>query len=190
MILAFLRCLPISAMLSTRSCERFVLRRPSCLAREGVCSLPSMPRRAASPLGTAPAGAAGQHVSGSGGDRRRLDVQLVYFTAVVERMPRSSQWVSQPERLAALMERIDCTHRIYPDRRKVIAHAKRATQNLKVQALVFVGDAMEEKVDELCHAAGELGVPAFLCFQEGDDPIAEQAVSRDHALDPWRLLSL
>ena len=48
------------------------------------------------------------------------------------------------------------------------------TQNLKVQALVFVGDAMEEKLDDLCHAAGELGVPAFI-FQEGDDPIAEQA---------------
>ena len=44
----------------------------------------------------------------------------------------------------------------------------------KVQALVFVGDAMEEKLDDLCDAAGELGVPAFL-FQEGDDPIAEQA---------------
>jgi hypothetical protein len=32
-------------------------------------------------------------------------------------------------------------------------------------------DAMEEKLDDLCHAAGELGVPAFM-FQEGDDPIA------------------
>ncbi len=46
-----------------------------------------------------------------------------------------------------------------------------------MQALVFVGDAMEEKLDDLCHAAGELGllgVPAFM-FQEGDDPMAEQA---------------
>ena len=47
----------------------------------------------------------------------------------------------------------------------------------KVQALVFVGDAMEEKLDHLCHAAGELGllgVPAFM-FQEGADPITEKA---------------
>ena len=65
------------------------------------------------------------------------------------------------------MGRIDC-------RAGVKVNAKRATQNLKVQALVFVGDAMEEKLDDLCHAAGELGVPAFM-FQEGDDPIAEQA---------------
>lgn len=86
---------------------------------------------------------------------------------------RASQWVSQPERLAALMERIDCRTGI-TQIGKVIAHAKRATQNLKVQALVFVGDAVEEKLEDLCHAAGELGVPAFM-FQEGDDPIAEQA---------------
>ena len=43
--------------------------------------------------------------------------------------------------------------------------------------MVFVGDAMEEKIDDLCTAAGELGllgVPVFM-FQEGDDPVAENA---------------
>ena len=48
---------------------------------------------------------------------------------------------------------------------------------MKVQALVFVGDAMEEAIDDLCAAAGELGllgVPAFM-FQEGDDAITERA---------------
>ena len=40
--------------------------------------------------------------------------------------------------------------------------------------MVFVGDATEEEIDDLCHAAGELRVPAFM-FQEGDDPTAEQA---------------
>ena len=53
----------------------------------------------------------------------------------------------------------------------------RETDKRKVQALVFVGDAMEEPIDDLCAAAGELGllgVPAFM-FQEGHDPIAEQA---------------
>ena len=47
----------------------------------------------------------------------------------------------------------------------------------KVQALVFVGDAMEEAIDNLCQAAGELGIlgiPVFM-FQEGGDPIAENA---------------
>jgi len=43
--------------------------------------------------------------------------------------------------------------------------------------MVFVGDAMEEELDELCAGAGELGlrnVPAFM-FQEGYDPICESA---------------
>src|SRR5207244_6472703 len=46
-----------------------------------------------------------------------------------------------------------------------------------VRALVFVGDAMEESVDDLCARAGELGllkVPCFL-FQEVHDTVAEQA---------------
>ena len=38
-------------------------------------------------------------------------------------------------------------------------------------------ETMEEKIDDLCKAAGELGllgVPVFM-FQEGDDPVAENA---------------
>jgi len=103
-----------------------------------------------------------------------LDVQLVYYRGISE--CRASRWVSQAERLSALMERIDCRGG-HTQIGKIIAHAKRETQITKVQALVFVGDAMEEKLDDLCHAAGELGllgVPAFM-FQEGDDPITEQA---------------
>jgi hypothetical protein len=103
-----------------------------------------------------------------------LDVQLVYYRGMGE--CRSSRWVSQAERLAELMSRIDCRGG-HTQIGKIIAHARRETQTARVQALVFVGDAMEEKLDQLCHAAGELGllgVPAFT-FQEGDDPIAEQA---------------
>ena len=46
-----------------------------------------------------------------------------------------------------------------------------------MSALVYVGDAMEESIDELCGRAGELallGVPVFL-FQEGRDARAERA---------------
>ena len=103
-----------------------------------------------------------------------LDVQLVYYRGLAE--CRASRWVSQAERLAELMARIDCRGG-HTQIGKVLAHARRETEKTKVQALVFVGDAMEEKLDDLCHAAGELGllgVPAFM-FQEGDDPIAEQA---------------
>jgi len=60
---------------------------------------------------------------------------------------------------------------------KVLAHARRESERAAVQALVFVGDAMEEALDRLAAAAGELGVrgvPAFM-FQEGHDPVTEQA---------------
>ena len=103
-----------------------------------------------------------------------LDVQLVYFRGLSE--CRASPWVSQPDRLAELMTRIDCRGG-HTQIRKVIAHARRESEKAKVQALVFVGDAMEEKLDDLCQAAGELGllgVPAFM-FQDGYDPVAEQA---------------
>jgi len=103
-----------------------------------------------------------------------LDVQLVYYRGVGE--CRASQWVSRAERLASLMEQIDCRGG-HTQIGKIIAHAKRETQKSKVQALVFVGDAMEEKLDDLCHGAGALGllgVPAFM-FQEGGDVIAGRA---------------
>jgi hypothetical protein len=60
---------------------------------------------------------------------------------------------------------------------KVLRMAIRQTREKKVQALVFVGDCMEEDVDRLCHLAGELGmlgVPAFL-FHEGAEPAAQRA---------------
>jgi cytosine/adenosine deaminase-related metal-dependent hydrolase len=60
---------------------------------------------------------------------------------------------------------------------KVLAHARRENDRAKIGALVFVGDAMEESLDALCAAAGELGlrnVPAFM-FQEGNDPVCERA---------------
>ena len=103
-----------------------------------------------------------------------LDVQLVYFRGLDE--CRASRFVSDPRALAGLMEKIDCRSG-HTQIAKVLAHARRETEKTKVQALVYVGDAMEESIDELCAKAGELGllgVPAFM-FQEGGDPAAENA---------------
>ena len=103
-----------------------------------------------------------------------LDVQLVYFRGVSE--CRASHWVSEPKALAALMEKIDCRGG-HTQLGRVLAHAREETGKAKVQALVYVGDAMEEGIDHLCATAGELGlrgVPAFM-FQEGHDAVAERA---------------
>ena len=103
-----------------------------------------------------------------------LDIQLLYYRGFGE--CRASKWVSQTERLADLMSRIDCRGG-QTQIGKVLAHARRETDGGAVPVLVFVGDAMEEKLDILCAAAGDVGlrgVKAFM-FQEGADPVAEQA---------------
>ena len=103
-----------------------------------------------------------------------LDVQLVYFRGFDE--CRASRWVSDPAALAGLMVKIDCRGG-HTQIRKVLSHALAETEKRRVQALVYVGDCMEEDVDDLCARAGRLGllgVPAFM-FQEGGDPRAERA---------------
>jgi hypothetical protein len=101
-----------------------------------------------------------------------LNIQLVYYQGI-DRC-RASRWISRSDELLRLMEGIHCA--AGPTQiGKVLAHAKRETQLLKVAALVLVGDAMEENPDQLAHDAdelGRLGVPAFM-FQEGENRSAE-----------------
>jgi hypothetical protein len=103
-----------------------------------------------------------------------LDIQLVYYRGLAE--CKASPWIAEPDRFGTLMSRIDCRGG-HTQIGKILAHARRENDVAKVGALVFVGDAMEEALDDLCAAAGDLGlrnVPAFM-FQEGYDPICEQA---------------
>jgi hypothetical protein len=103
-----------------------------------------------------------------------LDVQLVYFRGLNE--CRASRWVSEGAGLGDLMARIHCVGG-HTQIRKVLQHARSEADRAKVQALVYVGDAMEEAIDDLAAAAGELGlrgVAAFM-FHEGYDAVAEQA---------------
>jgi hypothetical protein len=103
-----------------------------------------------------------------------LDVQLVYFRGSGE--CRASKWVSDPDALAALMTRVSVAGG-FTQIGKVLAHARKEGAARPVNALVYVGDCMEESIDELCGRAGELallGVPVFL-FQEGGDQQAARA---------------
>jgi hypothetical protein len=103
-----------------------------------------------------------------------LEIQLVYYRGLLE--CRASSWIADPDRLGALMSRIDCRGGL-TQIAKILSHARRENDSGKVAVLVFVGDAMEESLDDLCARAGELGlrnVKAFM-FQEGSDPVCEQA---------------
>lgn len=103
-----------------------------------------------------------------------LSVQLVYFRGIGE--CRASRFVRDTASLKALMTRIDCRGG-HTQIGKVLAHALKETERQKVNALVYIGDAMEERIDDLAEKAGRLGlhgVPVF-AFQEGHDPVAETA---------------
>ncbi|RJF78785.1 VWA domain-containing protein [Rhodopseudomonas palustris] len=103
-----------------------------------------------------------------------LDIRLVYYRGINE--CRASGWISSSDELARLMGRIDCRGG-HTQIGRVLSDARKEAVASGVRAIVFVGDAMEESVDQLCAKAGELGmlkVPVFI-FQEGADPVAESA---------------
>lgn len=103
-----------------------------------------------------------------------LDVQLIYFRGYGE--CRASRFVSDPMELQRLMTGIACQGG-RTQIGKVLSRARKEAAAGRVDAVVFVGDAMEENIDDLSDRAGELGllgVPVFL-FQEGRDPQVERA---------------
>ena len=103
-----------------------------------------------------------------------LDVQLLFYRGFGE--CRSSAWLRDGAELVRLMRAVSCVAG-KTQIAKVLRHAAQEARRRPVQALVFVGDCMEENVDALGHLAGELGlvgVRAFM-FHEGSDPAAANA---------------
>ena len=110
-----------------------------------------------------------------------LDVQLVYYRGFNE--CKASRWVDNPSDLVRLMTGVFCLAGKTKIRR-ILQHALKETERKRVAALVFVGDAFEEDLDEIGEIAGQLGmlgVRAFL-FQEGYKPEAERAFRHIAAL--------
>ncbi|SEC50400.1 hypothetical protein SAMN05444161_1260 [Rhizobiales bacterium GAS191] len=103
-----------------------------------------------------------------------LDVQLVFYRGFAE--CKASRWFTAATDLHTAMRSVSCVGGTTQIAR-VLTHARKEARANKVNALVFVGDAMEEKVDELSRLAGELGLlgaPVFV-FHEGGDEIAGRA---------------
>lgn len=100
-----------------------------------------------------------------------LEVQLVFYRGFGE--CKASPWVADAAALLKRMTAVSCLGG-QTQIGKILAHARKQTEQKKVNAVVFVGDAMEEDPDHLCHLAGELGllgVPVFM-FHEGGDAVA------------------
>jgi hypothetical protein len=106
-----------------------------------------------------------------------LDVQLAYYRGFMDF--RASDWTSRSQDLTRKMSGVACMAG-ETQIEKVLRHAVNETKRKRVNAVVFVGDCMEEDVDRLGKVAGELGllgVPVFL-FQEGHDVLAEFAFAQ------------
>jgi len=104
-----------------------------------------------------------------------LAVQLAYYRGFGEFA--ATPFLSNGTELARRMTGVSCLGG-QTQIGKVLAHALHETARERVAALVFVGDAVEEPPDPLCHAAGQLrlrGTPVF-AFQEGADPAAARVL--------------
>lgn len=103
-----------------------------------------------------------------------LQIQLCYYRGFDEF--NASQWLLSSDELLKRMTAVSCLGGL-TQIEKVLRQAIKQTKQKKVQAIVFVGDCMEEDADQLCQLAGELGmlgVPVFL-FHEGADPVAQSS---------------
>ena len=103
-----------------------------------------------------------------------LDIQLCFYRGYGEFA--ASPWLGDAGELLRYMGRVRCAGGTTQIER-ILDHAVAETSRQRVNALVFVGDCMEEDIDRLCQRAGELGllgVPAFM-FHEGYDRLARRA---------------
>jgi hypothetical protein len=106
-----------------------------------------------------------------------LDVQLCYFRGYGEF--EAGPWCASTADLLERMTAVSCRAG-QTQLEKLLRHALAETRRMRVQALVFVGDSVEEDVELLGELAGQLGVlglPLFL-FHEGRDRAAEHAFAR------------
>ena len=103
-----------------------------------------------------------------------LDVQLAYYRGYKDFC--ATPWISSSADLIPFMSRVRCLGG-QTQVERLLRYALRETAKQRINAMVFVGDCLEEDVDQVCAVAGELGVlgvPCFL-FHEGHEPTASRA---------------
>lgn len=99
-----------------------------------------------------------------------LEVQLIFYRGISQ--CAHSGWTADGHTLARLMSKVQCEGGITKIG-KALSHVRREHERQMINAVVFIGDSMEENRDELCGIAGALRLPLFM-FQEGDDQEASR----------------
>ena len=103
-----------------------------------------------------------------------LEVQLVFYRGFGE--CKTTKWQTDGAAVTRMMTSVTCLAG-RTQIGKVLKHALKETEKRRVGALIFVGDAMEEDIDELGHLAGQLGLKGLPCFMfhEGGDRVTRGA---------------
>ncbi|MDO6562202.1 VWA domain-containing protein [Amphritea sp. 1_MG-2023] len=97
-----------------------------------------------------------------------LSVQLCHYGGMQQFS--ASQWLKNTDSLLNQMNHVQCLGG-HTQIARLLQHSLKQTRQEAVQAIIFIGDCVEEPADFLCQLAGQLGIhatPLFI-FQEGHD---------------------
>ena len=103
----------------------------------------------------------------------QLQIQLCHYQGYGEF--NVAQWSNRASELQNIMANVRCKAG-QTQINRILQHTLNQVKQHKINALVFVGDCMEELADKLIGTAGQLAlrnVPVFI-FHEGHDAIAER----------------
>lgn len=104
----------------------------------------------------------------------KLSVQLCHYGGLHQFS--ASTWLRDTNSLLNQMNQVHCLGG-HTQIARLLQHSLKQTRQQAVQAIIFIGDSVEEPVDFLCQLAGQLGIhstPLFI-FQEGRDITAASA---------------
>lgn len=104
----------------------------------------------------------------------QLAIQLCHYGGIHQFS--ASGWLQDTHSLLKQMNAVQCLGG-HTQIARLLEHSLKQTRQQPVQAIIFIGDCVEEPVDFLCQLAGQLGIhstPLFI-FQEGRDSNAANA---------------
>lgn len=107
----------------------------------------------------------------------QLSVQLCHYGGINNFS--ASRWLQDTDSLLQQMNQVQCQGG-HTQIAKLLQHSLNQTRKQPVQAVIFIGDCVEEPVDFLCQLAGQLGIqstPLFI-FHEGRDITAHRAFTQ------------
>ena len=130
------------------------------------------------PAGTAPRYCNVQMFEAAAGSG--LEMKFAFYgadnAAGVRRCRITTRWITDPDDMAGVMDRAECSCGCYVNIRDVLAQAVKEAEERPLRAVIIVGDAFHDDPDGLDEAAisanrlRRAGTRVFL-MQLGDDPI-------------------